>query len=84
MFTNGERNSARLGKAIRKEIASEPLVQLDYLAITDTERLDQLDDLTHQPALVSLAAVIGQTRLIDNVILSDERFRSKTGRLKLG
>ena len=84
MFTNGERNSARLGKAIRREIASEPLVRLDYLAITDTERLDQIDDLTHQPALVSVAAIIGRTRLIDNVILSDDRFRSKTGRLKLG
>jgi len=84
MFSDGERNSSRILKAMRKEIEKEPLAQIDYIAITDTEHLDPVDDLTGQNALVSVAAYFGKARLIDNVILSDERFRSRTGRLKLG
>jgi pantoate--beta-alanine ligase len=84
MFGSGERSASKILKAMRKEIEKEPLAQIDYLAITDTEHLDPIDDLTGQNALVSVAAYFGKARLIDNVILSDERYRSKTGRLKLG
>jgi len=83
MFDDGERNAGRILKAMRKEIEKEPLAKMDYLAITDTEKLDPLDDLTDQKALVSVAALFGKTRLIDNVVLKDERFKGKTGRLKL-
>ncbi|HKX27924.1 MAG TPA: pantoate--beta-alanine ligase [Blastocatellia bacterium] len=82
LYSEGERSAGRILKAMRKEIEQQPLARLGYLAITDTENLDPIDDLTHQAALVSVAAHFGQNRLIDNVILSDEKGRSKTGRLK--
>jgi pantoate--beta-alanine ligase len=69
---------------MQKEIAREPLARTDYIAITDSERLEPLDDLSGRNALVSLAVHLGSTRLIDNVLLNDEKFRSLTGRLKLG
>lgn len=84
MFKEGERDSGRILKAMRKEIEKEPLIRTDYIAITDTELLDPLDDLTEKNALVSLAAYFGKTRLLDNTILNDEKFRAKTARLKLG
>ena len=84
MFRDGERNAGRLLKTMRKEIEKEPLARIDYLAVTDTERLDPLDDLTDRKALVSVAAYLGKTRLIDNVVLKDDRFKGKTGKLKLG
>lgn len=84
MFAEGERSASKLRKAIQKELITESSVRLDYLAITDTERLDPLDDLDNHSALITVAAWIGQTRLSDNVILNDEKFKSKTGRLKLG
>src|SRR5262245_4422220 len=84
MFKDGERDPNRILKAIRKEIEKEPLVEIDYVAITDTEHLDPLDDLTEKNALVSLAAYFGKNRLVDNVILNDEKFRAKTARMKLG
>jgi pantoate--beta-alanine ligase len=84
MFNDGERNPSRIIKAMRKEIEGEPLARIDYMAITDTEHLDPLDDLTEQNALVSVAAYFGKTRLTDNTILSDSRYKSKTSRLKLG
>ncbi len=84
MFADGERDPGRILKAVRKEIEKEPLAHIDYLAITDTEHLDPLNDLTDQNTLVLVAAYFGKNRLIDNLILSDEKVRSKTGRLKLG
>jgi pantoate--beta-alanine ligase len=84
MFNEGERNGGRIIKAMRREIDQEPLARIDYLAITDAEHLDVIDDLTDQHALVSVAVYIGGTRLTDNVILSDAKVKSKGGRLKLG
>jgi len=84
MFDDGERSASRIMKAMRKEIEKEPLARLDYLAITDTEHLDLLDDLTDQNALVSVAASFGEARLTDNTVLSDSRYKSKNSRLKLG
>jgi pantoate--beta-alanine ligase len=84
LFADGERDAPRLIKALQKEIAREPLARTDYIAITDTERLDPLEDLHGRSALVSLAVFIGSARLIDNVILNDEKFKSKSGKLKLG
>ena len=84
LFADGERNAARLIRAMQKEIAREPLARADYIAITDSERLDHLEDLSQRSALVSLAVFVGTTRLIDNVILDDAKFKSKSGKLKLG
>ncbi|HKE03925.1 MAG TPA: pantoate--beta-alanine ligase [Blastocatellia bacterium] len=84
MFNDGERNPSRIIKAMRKEIERAPLARIDYIAITDTEHLDQLDDLTDQNSLVSVAAYFGKTRLTDNTVLSDSRYKSKNSRLKLG
>lgn len=84
LFNSGERSAGRIIKVIRKEIEAQPLAQLDYLAITDAEHLDPLDDLTNQNALVSVAATFGKTRLIDDILLCEEKMKSKTGRLKLG
>ena len=84
MFSDGERNPSRIIKAMRKEIEREPLARIDYVAITDSEHLDPLDDLTDQNALVSVAAYFGKIRLTDNTVLSDSRYKSKNSRLKLG
>ena len=84
MFADGERRAAKILKAVRKEIEKEPLARIDYVAITDTEKLDALEDLEDRKALVSVAAQFGKTRLIDNVVLKDARLKGKTGMLKLG
>lgn len=84
LLAGGERSAKRMIRAIEKEIQREPLAKIDYIAITETERLEPIDDLSHRSALVSLAVRFGTTRLIDNIILNDEDFKSKSGRLKLG
>ncbi len=47
-------------------IGSEPLARLDYVSVADS--LEELD-VADVPALVSVAAWFGKTRLIDNVLI---------------
>jgi pantoate--beta-alanine ligase len=82
MFSEGERSAGRILKAMRKEIEREPPARIGYLAITDIENLNPLDDLTAQAGLVSLAVHFGQHRLIDNTILGGDKLKQKSGRLK--
>ena len=49
-------------------IQKQPLADIGYVSIADTETLDELDTV-RPPALVSLAVRIGRTRLIDNIVL---------------
>ena len=49
----------------------EPLVEsIDYASVADAESLDELDQVQDR-AMVSVAVMIGRTRLIDNVILGE-------------
>ncbi|MBZ5574246.1 MAG: pantoate--beta-alanine ligase [Acidobacteriia bacterium] len=68
LFAHGERNSARLIEAGKKVLAQEPGVRLDYLGIVDPDCLEPITDLQDQ-ALVAVAAFVGSTRLIDNLVL---------------
>jgi pantoate--beta-alanine ligase len=67
-YDDGERDASRLRGLVKDQIAGEPLVRLDYVSVADAETLDELDRID-RPALVSLAARVGRTRLIDNVVL---------------
>lgn len=79
LYDGGERNAQKIVRQMRKELDTEPGVRLDYLVVTDLEGLDPVDDLSNvRRVLVSMAAYVGQNRLIDNAILSDEKQRSKS------
>jgi len=64
----GEGSAATLAAAGRQEFAAEAGVRLDYFEIVDPETLDPVDDVS-QGALVAVAAFVGATRLIDNILL---------------
>ncbi len=65
----GERNVARLIGAGRDEFAAEKSVRLDYFEIVNPETLDPVEDVSGG-ALVAVAAFVGNTRLIDNLLLN--------------
>jgi pantothenate synthetase len=65
----GERSIASLIEAGKQVIAEEPGAKLDYLEIVDPDSLEAVSDLS-RGALVAIAARIGTTRLIDNLLLS--------------
>jgi pantoate--beta-alanine ligase len=64
----GERSSARLIEAAKQEFRTEPGVRLDYFEIVDPETLEPAGRI-ESPVLVAVAAFVGSTRLIDNVVL---------------
>jgi pantoate--beta-alanine ligase len=63
----GERDSAKLIEIGKQVIAQEAGVKLDYFAIIDLDTLDPVADVSHC-ALVAVAAYLGSTRLIDNIL----------------
>ena len=68
LWTGGERDAAKLTGVGREEIAREPMVRLDYFEIVDAEGLEPVN-VVRDGALVAVAAWVGTTRLIDNVVL---------------
>jgi pantoate--beta-alanine ligase len=68
LFAGGEHDSAKLIAAAKQEFAGEPAVRLDYIEVVDPETLEPKADVTKH-ALAAVAAFVGQTRLIDNIVL---------------
>ena len=64
----GERDPQKLIAAGEGVIAEEAAVRLDYLEIVDQNSLDPLAEIS-SGALVAIAAFLGSTRLIDNIVL---------------
>jgi len=71
----GEQNAGKLSAAGRQEFAAEPDVRLDYFEIVNPETLDPVEDVS-AGALVAVAAYVGETRLIDNVLLRPDAIRA--------
>jgi len=62
--------SPELRKEAMELISAEPQVQLEYLEIVNMDNLNQDTSDPTQGIIALLAAKVGQTRLIDNMILS--------------
>jgi pantoate--beta-alanine ligase len=67
-FDGGERDAAALTRAGRALLDATPGVEVDYLALADPETLEPVD-VAAEGTLAMVAASVGRTRLIDNVIL---------------
>jgi len=67
----GERSAAPVLNLIGEMVATEPLVSLDYAAVVSAETLEPLERI-RGGVLIPIAARVGATRLIDNVILKVE------------
>jgi pantoate--beta-alanine ligase len=68
LWSQGEKDAKKLRREMTALIQKEPMADIDYVSIADTETLEELDRVK-PPALVSMAVKIGKTRLIDNVVL---------------
>ena len=66
-----ERDPERVLSLIRETVAAEPLVSLEYAAVVDGETLQPLEKIRGS-VLIPLAARLGATRLIDNILVKVE------------
>ncbi|OIQ10326.1 pantoate--beta-alanine ligase [Neomoorella thermoacetica] len=64
----GEREAAAVRRAMEKEITAWPETRIDYVAISDADTLKPLEKIGGR-VLLALAVWVGNTRLIDNVVL---------------
>ena len=65
----GERDGERLRREVHRTLESDPLVErIDYVSVADADTLEELDTVRGR-AMVSVAAHLGQARLIDNITL---------------
>ena len=68
MAKNGESSSAPMIDAMRTIFSAEPNVKIEYLEILHPDTLLPIAD-TRAGALIAVAAHVGKTRLIDNLLL---------------
>ena len=83
-YVEGERNARRLAETVRAQIEAEPRARLQYVSITDAETMEKLEQISDdRPVLIAIAAHLGNTRLIDNIVLQPARAKSRpTAELK--
>jgi len=67
-FKNGERDAEVLRGRMLAVIEDEPLARSQYVSVADPDTLEEAQGEI-QIALLSMAVYIGETRLIDNVML---------------
>jgi pantoate--beta-alanine ligase len=65
---SGEKSAERLIEIARAVFAEELGVRVDYISVVDPDTLKDVADV-RGGALVAVAAFVGSTRLIDNVVL---------------
>ncbi len=61
----GEKGAEVIIKAMRENIATEPLARVDYVEIVDANTIQRVDTIDGQ-VLVAISVYIRKTRLIDN------------------
>ena len=67
----GASDAEEVSRRMRDLIDDEPLAEVDYVSVADAETLEELA-VIDRPALVSVAVNIGETRLIDNILVHSE------------
>jgi pantoate--beta-alanine ligase len=74
-FKAGEKSATKLIAAGQQVFASEPSVRVDYVEVIDPETLDSVA-VAQNGTLTAVAAFVGTTRLIDNMLLGSDSLRS--------
>jgi len=69
-WRGGETRAAGLEGQMRQELGREPAVAVEYISIADPEALAPVD-MVDERTVVSIAARVGGTRLIDNIKLGE-------------
>jgi pantoate--beta-alanine ligase len=76
----GEQSAAEICRVVRNVIAQEPLVRLEYVCVAHPETVEEIDMINEDGAVLSIAARVGATRLIDNVRLKRSKSSAPSAR----
>jgi pantoate--beta-alanine ligase len=67
LLQKGERQAEKVLKEMTDILFSEPLVKIDYVQICNASTLEDVHEIKGD-VVIALAAYVGQTRLIDNLV----------------
>jgi pantoate--beta-alanine ligase len=67
-YDSGQFRAESLRALVRDTIATEPLAKLQYVSCADYDTLEEVE-IVRRKALISMAAFVGKTRLIDNFVI---------------
>lgn len=67
LLSEGERDAQTILTSLGEMISQEPLAEVDYISIVNTQTLEPLERIEDK-ALIALAVRFGKTRLIDNLL----------------
>jgi pantoate--beta-alanine ligase len=67
-LSSGERDTVRLQSAMRAVLDAEPRAKIDYVEVVDADSFEPIARTTRSAYLL-LAAYLGKTRLIDNMLI---------------
>jgi pantoate--beta-alanine ligase len=68
LYEGGERNADALRGKMKEALESEPRATVQYVSCADYDTLEELD-VVKGKTLLSMAVLLGKTRLIDNFVL---------------
>lgn len=68
LYEAGERDAEKIRVKMKEALAGEPLAQMQYVSCADYDTLEELEMIKGK-ALLSMAVLLGKTRLIDNFVL---------------
>ncbi|GLQ11351.1 pantothenate synthetase [Devosia yakushimensis] len=68
-FENGERNAAKLAEIGRSSLAAEPRIAVQYWDVRHPQSLEAIETIGPEGAIFAVAAHLGNTRLIDNLVV---------------
>ena len=69
LFRQGERKTEEILSEVMSIIEAEQLAEIDYVKICDVKTLKDIEQI-NQETVLALAVKIGNTRLIDNIVLN--------------
>ncbi len=73
LYKQGCRNIEQIKNAIKNIISQVKTAQIDYVEICDVETFTPISKIKDRPIIIALAVKIGTTRLIDNLLLPDDK-----------
>jgi len=69
-FDAGERSASRIQRLVEDFIRTEPMPEVDYVAVVDADTLLAVESIK-KSVVVLLAVRVGVTRLIDNMVVGE-------------
>ncbi len=72
LVKGGAHDPLRVRQEMEAVLASEPLAQVEYVALVQPETLQPVETFTDNVTMAALAVCIGRTRLIDNYFVAPD------------